>query len=150
MFPFSMPERSCQDVSVVICDETSPGAIQRYMNSLVMHNAVPVQHTPSLFHGRVPMFADLQTSLSQLLTFKTALPESAHMQCGTRPVESHFSNKPSVIRHLRVPYASVLVPAVNIRNEVSFPASGGHGKCKKPLVDGRRVLCVQAVQQSGH
>ena len=35
-------------------------------------------------------------------------------------MERLFSGKPSVIRHLRVSYASLLDPAVNVRNEVSF------------------------------
>ena len=80
------------------------------------------------------MYPDLLTSLFQSLTLKTALPGSAHMRRGTRLVERSFSDEPSVIRHLRVPYVSLLVPTENIRNEVSFPASGGHGKYKKPLV----------------
>ena len=74
------------------------------------------------------MYPDLQTSLFQSLTFKTALPGSAHMRRGTRLVERRFSDEPSVIRHLRVPFVSLPVPTLNIRNEVSFPASGGHGK----------------------
>ena len=66
------------------------------------------------------------------------------MRRDTRLVERSFSDEPSVIRHLRVPYVSLLVPTVNIRNEVSFPASGGHGKYKKPLVTPSSSVCASS------
>ena len=39
-------------------ERLSPGLdnnIVRYVNSLVMHDAVPAQHEPLLFHGEVPL-----------------------------------------------------------------------------------------------
>ena len=68
--------------------------IKRHASSPVLVDAVPAKYWPLLFHGGWPMYPVLQTSLFQSLTLKTA-------RRGTQPVERRFSDKPSVMRHLR-------------------------------------------------
>ena len=87
------------------------------------------------------MYPNLLTSQFQSLTLKTALPESAHMRRG---VERRFADEPSVF--LR--FSSCSRGKQSQRSFLSgfrrsWPVQEASPK-------GHRVLCVQAVQQSGH
>ena len=54
----------------------------RYMNSLVMHDALPAQHEPLFFHGGVPLALPAPTKRVRfLLSFKNGVVKIG-TQCG--------------------------------------------------------------------
>ena len=116
-----MPRRAWQDVSVVIgASPRARGQCWRCMNSPVMLDAVPVQHKPLLFHGKVLMYPVLQIfviSPSDVLGGDIKIRNK--LRRGAWLVEHLFSVRPSVIRHWRLSYASLLDPADKIPDKVS-------------------------------
>ena len=90
------------------------------MNSSVKLDAVRAQFKPLLFHGKVPMYPVLQTFVISISHIQGGVVKIRNkLRRGAWLMEHLLSDRPSVIRHLRLSCASLLDPADNIRNEVS-------------------------------
>ena len=103
------------------------------MNSSVKLDAVLVQFKPLLFHGKVAVYPVLQTFVITTSHIQGGVVKIRNkLRRGAWPVEHLLSDRPSVIGHLRLSYASRLDPADNICNEVSSQIQAFMAGTKSP------------------
>ena len=119
---FRMPRRAYQDVRFDI--RASPRVRDQYL-------AISEQPCDAWYRSRAAHAFALPWQSADVFFSPDFVISTSHVQNGiarisnklprgTRHVGRRFSDKPSVIRYLRVSYESFLDPAVNIRNEVPF------------------------------